>query len=140
LSVESFPEHLFIQDWLNANDPSTQRWLTSGRRNGIFWQWVKRTGLLNLQFDQGWLPHTEQEQRIRSFLVYAYQSITFFYGVFLSKYLFYTLLGSQWGWLPYDIAPTEVLPFVCEVPIRETYSILDNYRNIGTVAFLLYFS
>jgi hypothetical protein len=53
--------------------------------------------------------------------------------VFSPKYLFYTSLGSQWGWLPYDIAPTETLPFVCEVPIRETYGILDNYRGIGTI-------
>lgn len=74
LSVESLPEHLFVQNWLNAHDPSTQRWITSGRRNGPFWQWAKSTGLINLQFDQGWLPRTEQEQRLRSFLVYAYQS------------------------------------------------------------------
>jgi hypothetical protein len=39
--------------------------------------------------------------------------------------------GSQWGWLPYDIAPTETLPFVCEIPIRETYGIMTNYRGIG---------
>jgi len=75
LSVESLPEHLFVQNWLNEHDPSTQRWITSGRRNGPFWQWAKSTGLINFQFDQGWLPRTEQEQRIRSFLVYAYQSI-----------------------------------------------------------------
>ena len=65
---------MFIQDWLRANDPSLQRWQTSGRRNGPFWQWVKRTSILNLQFDQGWLPFTEQERQIRLFLVYAYQS------------------------------------------------------------------
>jgi hypothetical protein len=82
LSVESFPEHSFIQDWLNVNDPSTQRWLTSGRHNGPLWQWVKRTGLLNFQFDQGWLPNTQQEQQIRSFLVYAYQSKTFLVCIF----------------------------------------------------------
>ncbi len=82
MSVETLPEHLFIQDWLNTNDPSTQRWLTSGRRNRNFWQWVKRTGLLNLQFDQGWLPNTEQEQEIRLFLVYAYQSTTLFLYIF----------------------------------------------------------
>jgi hypothetical protein len=39
--------------------------------------------------------------------------------------------GSQWGWLPYDIAPTENLPFICEIPIRETYGIMTNYRGIG---------
>ncbi len=39
--------------------------------------------------------------------------------------------GSQWGWLPYDIAPTETLPFICEVPIRETYGVMTNYRGIG---------
>ncbi len=83
MSVESFPEHLFIQDWLNTNDPSTQRWLTSGRRNGLLWQWAKRAGLLNFQYDQGWLPYTEQEQRIRLFLVYAYQSTILFLCIFL---------------------------------------------------------
>jgi hypothetical protein len=82
LSVESLPEHLFVKNWLNIRDPSTQRWITSGRRNGPFWQWAKSTGLINLQFDQGWLPRTEQEQRIRSFLVYAYQSKTFFLCIF----------------------------------------------------------
>ncbi len=82
MSVESFPEHVFIQDWLNINDPSTQRWLTSGRRNGIFWQWAKRTGLLNFQFDQGWLPNTREEQQIRLFLVYAYQSTTLLLYIF----------------------------------------------------------
>ena len=56
---------------------------------------------------------------------------------FLSNYLFYTLLGNQWGWLPYDISPTDVLPFICEVPIRDTYGILDDYRGIGTVLFYL---
>jgi hypothetical protein len=40
-------------------------------------------------------------------------------------------LGSQWGWLPYDLGPAEVTPFVCETPIRETYGILDAYRSIG---------
>lgn len=30
-----------------------------------------------------------------------------------------------------DIGPTETLPFVCEVPIRETYGIFDGYRSIG---------
>ena len=80
--MESFTEHQFIQQWLITNDPSTQRWLTSGRRSGLFWQWLKRTGLLNLQFDQGWLPKTEQERQIRLFLVYAYQST-----VFLSLFL-----------------------------------------------------
>ncbi|CAF3382137.1 unnamed protein product [Rotaria sp. Silwood1] len=111
LSVESLPEHLFIQEWLDTNDPSTQRWLTSGRRNGIFWQWTKRTGLLNLQFDQGWLPLTEQEQQARSFLVYAYQN-------------------AQWGWLPTDISSTETLPYICEVSIQESYGIVDEYRGI----------
>ncbi|CAF0865975.1 unnamed protein product [Adineta ricciae] len=111
LSVESFPEHLFIQDWLNANDPSSQLWLTSGRRNGPFWQWVKRTGISNLQFDQGWLPNTQAEIQLRLFIVYAYQS-------------------SQWGWLPYDLTSADVVPYVCEVPIRDTYSIMDNYRSI----------
>jgi len=82
LSVESFPEHVFIQDWLNINDPSTQRWLTSGRRNGIFWQWAKRTGLLNFQFDQGWLPNTREQQQRRLFLVYAYQSTTLLLYIF----------------------------------------------------------
>ncbi|CAF1109158.1 unnamed protein product, partial [Adineta ricciae] len=110
-SVESFPEHLFIQDWLNANDPSSQLWLTSGRRNGPFWQWVKRTGISNLQFDQGWLPNTQAEIQLRLFIVYAYQS-------------------SQWGWLPYDLTSADVVPYVCEVPIRDTYSIMDNYRSI----------
>ncbi|CAF0946530.1 unnamed protein product [Adineta steineri] len=111
LSVESLPEHLFVQDWLNANDPSAQHWLTSGRRNGPFWQWIKRTGILNFQFNQGWLPNTEIEQQLRSFLFYAYQS-------------------SQWGWLPHDVTSAETVPYVCEVPIRETYGILDNYRGI----------
>jgi hypothetical protein len=83
LSVESLPEHLFIQNWLNIRDPSTQRWITSGRRNGPFWQWAKSTGLINFQFDQGWLPRTDQEQRIRSFLVYAYQSILLFLLIFI---------------------------------------------------------
>jgi hypothetical protein len=40
-------------------------------------------------------------------------------------------LGSQWGWLPYDLGPAEVTPFVCETPIRETYGIFDDYRGIG---------
>ncbi len=56
-----------------------------------------------------------------------------FFCILFSKYVFYTSLGSQWGWLPYDIAPTEILPFICEVPIRETYGILDDYRGIGTI-------
>ncbi len=84
LSVESLPEHLFIKNWLNERDPSTQRWITSGRRSGPFWQWAKSTGLINFQFDQGWLPRTEQEQRIRSFLVYAYQSTLSFSLLFPS--------------------------------------------------------
>jgi hypothetical protein len=84
LSVESLPEHLFVQNWLTVHDPSTQRWITSGRRNGPFWQWVKSTGLINLQFDQGWLPRTEQEQRLKSFLVYAYQSIYPYFVYFVS--------------------------------------------------------
>lgn len=58
--------------------------------------------------------------------------------IFLCKYLFYTSLGSQWGWLPYDVAPTETLPYICEVPIRETYGILDNYRGIGIVSSLMH--
>jgi hypothetical protein len=90
LSVESFSEHQFIQNWLTTNDPSAQRWLTSGRRNGIFWQWAKRTGLLNFQFDQGWLPYTQEEQQLRLFLLYAYQSTMLLLDVFFSKYLFYT--------------------------------------------------
>jgi hypothetical protein len=49
------------------------------------------------------------------------------------KSLYSILLGSQWGWLPYDIAPTEILPYVCEVPIRETYGIMDDYRSIGII-------
>ncbi len=40
-------------------------------------------------------------------------------------------VGSQWGWLPYDIAPAETLPFVCEIPIRETYGVMTSYRGIG---------
>ncbi len=44
---------------------------------------------------------------------------------------FFVFTGSQWGWLPYDIAPTETLPFICEVPIRETYGVMTNYRGIG---------
>ncbi|CAF1990480.1 unnamed protein product [Rotaria magnacalcarata] len=111
LSVESLPEHLFIQNLLNTNDPSTQNWITSGRRNGPFWQWIKSTGPINLQYDQGWLPQTTQDQQIRSNLVYGYQR-------------------SQWGWLPYDIAPMENLPFICEVPIRDTYGVTTNYRGI----------
>jgi hypothetical protein len=56
--------------------------------------------------------------------------------IFFSSLLFYhsslrILSGSQWGWLPYDITPTETLPFVCEIPIRETYGIMTNYRGIG---------
>lgn len=54
------------------------------------------------------------------------------YFLFFHKTIF---VGSQWGWLPYDIGPTETLPFVCETPIRETYGILDNYRSIGIVLF-----
>ena len=118
-----------MQDWLNTHDPSTQHWMTSGRRNGPFWQWVKSTGLLNLQFDQGWLPRTEQEQRIRSFLVYAYQSAYLFIVVLSDVVRLF--IGSQWGWLPYDISPAENLPFVCEVPIRDTYGVMTNYRGIG---------
>lgn len=76
MSVESFPEHVFIQNWLSENDPSTQRWLTSGRRNGAFWQWNKRSGPLNLVYNQGWLPTTEEEQQLRSFIVYSFQSKT----------------------------------------------------------------
>lgn len=41
------------------------------------------------------------------------------------------IIGSQWGWLPGDMAPVETLPFVCEVPIRETYGVMTNYRGIG---------
>ena len=78
LSVESLPEHLFIRNWLNERDPSTQRWITSGRRSGPFWQWAKSTGLMNFQFDQGWLPRTEEDQKRKSFLVYAFQSIPLF--------------------------------------------------------------
>ncbi|CAF4560072.1 unnamed protein product, partial [Didymodactylos carnosus] len=37
---------------------------------------------------------------------------------------------GQWGWLPYDMAPTETLAFVCEVLIRDTYGVLSNYRGI----------
>ncbi|CAF0979230.1 unnamed protein product [Rotaria magnacalcarata] len=111
LSVESFNEHLFIQNWLTENDPSAQRWLTSGKRNGLIWQWTKRSGLFNFQYDQGWLPLTEEEKQKGSFIVYTYQS-------------------SQWGWLPYDIASTETLPFICEVPLQESYGIFDDYRGI----------
>jgi len=93
LSVESFSEHQFIQNWLRTNDPSEQRWLTSGRRNGIFWQWVKRTGPLNFQFDQGWLPYTQEEQQLRLFLLYAFQSTTLLLNVFFSKYLFQVVNG-----------------------------------------------
>ena len=78
LSVESLPEHLFIRNWLNEHDPSAQRWITSGRRSGPFWQWAKSTGLMNFQFDQGWLPRTEEDQKRKSFLVYAFQSTLFF--------------------------------------------------------------
>jgi hypothetical protein len=53
--------------------------------------------------------------------------------IFFPKYLLYIPLGSQWGWLPYDVAPTEALPYICEVPIRETYGIFDDYRGIGTI-------
>ena len=55
------------------------------------------------------------------------------YDNYPRKYLFYILLDGQWGWLPYDIKPLEVLPFICEIPIRETFSILDNYRSIGII-------
>ena len=91
MSVESLPEHLFIQDWLTKNDPSTQRWLTSGRRQGLFWQWTHRNGLFNFQYDQGWLPLTEQEQRMRFFLVYANQStIIVFFNI--STYIIHPFL------------------------------------------------
>ncbi|CAF0955687.1 unnamed protein product, partial [Didymodactylos carnosus] len=111
LSVETLPEHLFVQDWLNNNDPSTQKWLTSGRRNGIQWQWFTNQQNIPFMFDQGWLPRTEIDRLTRSYLVYAYQN-------------------GQWGWLPYDMAPTETLAFVCEVLIRDTYGVLSNYRGI----------
>jgi hypothetical protein len=45
--------------------------------------------------------------------------------------LFFFVSIDQWGWLPYDIAPAENLPFVCEVPIRDTYGVMTNYRGIG---------
>jgi len=64
--------------------------------------------------------------------------VQYFSCVFSRKYLFSTLVGNQWGWLPYDIGPTETLPFVCEVPIREAYGILDNYRGIGTILLNVY--
>ena len=47
------------------------------------------------------------------------------------QHLYCALLGSQWGWLPYDLTSADVVPYVCEVPIRDTYSITDNYRSIG---------
>lgn len=135
LSVESLPEHLFIQEWLNTNDPSTQRWITSGRRNGPVWQWAKQTGPINLQYDQGWLPNTEQEQRLRSFLVYGYQSnVVSMRLSFFSPFTFFFDSGTEWGWLPYDFGPTEISPFVCEVPIRDTYGVMTNFRSIGTTS------
>ena len=136
LSVESLPEHLFVRNWLNERDPSTQRWITSGRRSGPFWQWTKSTGLMNFQFDQGWLPRTEEDQRRKSFLVYAFQSTAFLSRVLFSQFLL-SIIGSQWGWLPYDIAPAETLPFICEIPIRETYGISTDYRGIGKLERIL---
>ncbi len=54
-----------------------------------------------------------------------------------SIFFLFIFTGSQWGWLPYDIAPAETLPFVCEVPIRETYGVSTSYRGIGKPRYVL---
>lgn len=133
MSVETFSEHVFIQDWLTENDPSTQRWMTSGQRYGLYWKWAKRTGLFNLQYDQGWLSVPELERQLRYFLVYAFQSILIILSISILKVILQISLDSQWGWLPYDILPAEKLPFICEVPLQETYGIIDSYRGIGMI-------
>jgi hypothetical protein len=63
----------------------------------------------------------------------------YYYSFFLVCNIFFLFIftGSQWGWLPYDIAPTETLPFVCEVPIRETYGVSTSYRGIGKSRYVL---
>ncbi len=104
LSVESLSEHMFIKDWLRKNDIEQREWYTSGQDLGERWTWTSLNAVFS--FELGFLPDTPYDQG--SNLVYKYRM-------------------GEWGWVR-SLGSTP-FPFICEIPIQESYKIVSDKRK-----------
>lgn len=105
LAVESIIEHMFIQRYLADTDIEQRKWYTSGSEAAGRWTWASINAPFS--YDQGWLQSTQFD--IGSNLVYVYR------------------LG-QWGWL--RDPGTEARPFICEIPIKDSWKVVTERRLI----------
>jgi hypothetical protein len=106
LAVESLIEHMFIQRYLADTDIEQRKWYTSGSEAAGRWTWASINAPFS--YDQGWLQSSQFD--IGSNLVYVYR------------------LG-QWGWL--RDPGTEARPFICEIPIKDSWKVVTERRLIG---------
>lgn len=96
---------MFIKEWLRKNDIEQRQWYTSGQEIGSRWTWTSIDAVFS--YEQGFLNESPFDQG--SNLVYAYRM-------------------GNWGWM--RSLGQQDGPFICEIPIREAYKIVNNRRDI----------
>ena len=96
---------MFIQEYLSKTDIELRSWYTSGQFISNVWTWTS----LNLVFsyDQGFLEQLPTDQGTN--LVYENR-----FGV--------------WGWV--KNLGTDPNPFICEIPIKDAYKVVNQRRDI----------
>ena len=112
LAVESITEHMFIKNYLSHNDIEQRKWYTSGQELGGRWTWTSIQAVFS--YDQGFLDSSSSPT---STSVYAY-----------GTNLVYDYRFGEWGWSRDPGA--EPRPFICEIPIRDSYKIVNERRAI----------